>query len=441
MEILARIIWNPFLCLLYLFLGFIFLCITDLLAWKKGFKVFIKIIFNDTSRYSGRLISHSKAFFAMLSTTVGIGNLAGVGTAIHLGGPGALFWMWMSALFGMSFRLASTYLVVKYRPSNTNSVSFATPMAYFEKYLRGKWRIIITLIAGLILTQGVILSNLVQSNSLAHAVHNRYQIPNFIIAGVLTFFVALVILGGVRKIVDFTSVVTPWIMVFYVLSGLFILCSHPLVTLESLRKVFYYAFTPYAMTGGVAGYAVFQAMQFGVSRGIFSHMSGLGTSTFFQGANEDPPEMGAFMSTITPFVDTVIICSITGLVILSAPYWQDHTGAFLTLNSFQLQLGVIGDVVVIVSLMFFAFTTILGFAHISERCFVYLGGKNVFKYRLIFLAVTFAGPFLNLIFIWSLSDIIIGLIIIFHLFPLLFITLINLPTMLKDLKGVPGTRP
>lgn len=145
--------------------------------------------------------------------------------------------------------------------------------------------------------------------------------------------------------------------------------------------------------------------------------------------------MGAFMSTITPFVDTVIICSITGLVILLAPYWHDHTGAFLTLESFQRQLGFIGDIVVIISLTFFAFTTILGFAHISERCYVYLGGKSVFKYRFAFLAVTFIGPFLNLIFIWSLSDIIIALIIVFHLFPLLYITLIKLPEMLKDLKS------
>jgi len=436
MENLAKLIWNPFLCLFYLLLGLLFLYITDALAWRKSFRVFLRIIGNDKSSYSGRLVPHTKAFFSTLSTTVGIGNLAGVGTAIHLGGPGALFWMWMSALLGMSFRTTSTYLAVKYRPTDTNSASFATPMAYLEKYVKNEWRFIIPLVAGLILVQGIILSNLVQSNSLAHALHNRFDIPNIIVAVFLTFFVSLVILGGVRKIVDFSSVVTPWIMGFYVLAGLFILLSHPLVTIENLRQVFYYAFTPYAITGGVAGYAVFQAMQFGVSRGIFSHMSGLGTSTFFQGANEEPPEIGAFMSTITPFVDTVIICSITGLVILSAPHWQDHTGAFLTLESFQEQLGFIGDVVVIISLMFFAFTTILGFAHISERCYVYLGGKSVFKYRFVFLAVTFIGPFLNLIFIWSLSDIIIALIIIFHLIPLLYITLIKLSQMIKDLNNI-----
>ena len=436
MDIIAKLIWNPFLCLFYLLLGFIFLSITDALSWRKSFRAFLRIIRNDKSSYSDRVIPHTKAFLSTLATTVGVGNLAGVGTAIHLGGPGALFWMWMSALFGMSFRMASVYLAVKYRPTDINSVPFATPMVYLEKFVKNEWRFIIPLVAGLILAQGIILSNLVQSNSLAHALHNRFDIPNVIVAIFLTFFVSTVILGGVRKIIDFTSFVTPWVISFYVMAGIFILLTHPLETLESLRQVFYYAFKPYALTGGVAGYAVFQAMQFGVSRGIFSHMSGLGTSTFFQGANEERPEIGAFMSTITPFVDTVIVCSITGLVILSTPYWHNHTGAFLTLEAFQLQLGFIGDVVIIISLLIFAFTTILGFSNISERCFLYLGGKNVLNFRLVFLGVTFIGPFLNLVFIWSLSDLIIALIIIFHLIPLLYITLINLPEMLKDLNNV-----
>jgi AGCS family alanine or glycine:cation symporter len=191
---------------------------------------------------------------------------------------------------------------------------------------------------------------------------------------------------------------------------------------------------PYSIAGGVAGYTVLQAMQFGVSRGIFSHMSGMGTSAFLQAANKDAPAKGAFMSAMTPFVDTIIICSITGLVILSVPNWKYQTGAHLTAACFEAGLGFFGQIVVIISLIIFALTTIFAFAHIAEKCFKYLGGVNFFYYRIFFLVVVFLGPFLNLRFVWSLSDIIIAMIIIFHLIPLLFITLKNRKKMCKDLQ-------
>ncbi len=436
MDILAKLIWNPFLSLYYLLLGAVFIYITDAIALKKSFRVCLKIFQNDKSSSNDRLVPHTKGLLSTLAATVGIGNLAGVGTAIHLGGPGALFWMWMSALIGMFFRMCSTYFAVKYRPADTKSLSFATPMVYLEKYMKGDLHFITPFIAGLIFVQGVVLSNLVQSNSLAHALHDRFDIPNIVVAVLLTLAVAAVVLGGLRKIVDFSSAIAPWMIFLYIIVGMFILLSHPVRTLISLGQVFYYAFTPYSIAGGIAGYTVFQSMQFGVSRGVFSHMSGLGTSTFLQGANEEPPAIGAFMSAITPFVDTIILCTITGLVILSTSFWQDITGAYLTLESFEFGIDFVGEVVVILSLIIFAYTTITAFSYISEKCYKYLGGKNIFGYRLIFLSVTFTGPFLNLNFVWSLSDVIIGIIIIFNLIPLLKITLLNLRGMLKDLHAL-----
>jgi len=237
-----------------------------------------------------------------------------------------------------------------------------------------------------------------------------------------------------QKIVKYLSAIAPWMIMFYVFAGIYILVSNPSNSLMAIKSVFYYAFHPLSFVGGVTGYAVLQAMQFGVSRGVFSHGGGLGGTVFLQAANEDPPAEGAFMSAMEPFVDTIIICSVTGLVILSAPYWPNTTGAFLTLASFDLGLKTFGEIVVILSLIVFAFTTITAYAYIGEKCFKYLEGKNTFAFRIIFLCVTFVGPFLNLAFVWSLSDVIIAMIILFHLVPLSWITFQNRHMMLKELK-------
>lgn len=329
-------------------------------------------------------------------------------------------------------------MALKLQPADVKSLSFATPMSYLEKYMTGRWRFISQIVAGLLLIQGVVLYNLVQAHSLAHAVHNRFDIPNLLIAFLLTLCVGIVILGGLKKIVNYSSIITPMVIALYVVSGMLVLLFHPLESLHALGQVFYCAFRPYSIAGGIAGYTVFQALQFGVSRGVFSHMSGMGTSTFLQAANKEAPAMGAFMAAITPFVDTIIICSISGLVILTGPYWEHQTGAYLTAISFEAGLGFAGQIIVIISLIVFAFTTIIGFAHISERCFMYLGGRDTKKFRIILLCVTSIGPFLDLRFVWSLSDIIIAAIIVFHLIPLLYITLINHIEMCKELQALAG---
>lgn len=435
-DTLAKWIWDPLLSLVYLEIGVIFLIVTRAMAWRKSFRVCARVIRTDSSPTGDRLIPHGKALISAIAATVGIGNLAGVGTAIHLGGPGALFWMWMSALFGMSYRMASTYFAAKCQPADTSSPLFATPMAYLEKYMKGRWRFIPVLVAGLILAKGLVLYNLVQSNSLAHALYSRFDVPNIATAALLTCFVAMVVLGGLRRIVGLASAVVPWVIVLYVMAGLLILLLHPSLALKALGQVFHYAFRPYAVVGGLAGTAVLRSMQFGVSRGIFSHMSGEGVASFFQGANKEPPEMSALMAAITPFVDTVVICSITGLVILCGSDWQHETGAYLTSKSFESGLGIAGQAVVVCSLATFAFTTIVAFAHISERCYEYLGGKERLVYRLVFLSVTFLGPFAKLAFVWSLSDIIIAVLIASHLLPLLYVTLLNFRQFSEDLGSV-----
>ena len=438
METLAAWIWNPLLSLIYLEVGLLFLFLTGAVAFRRTLRSFRNTWKTNSHPSEGRRISHRQAFFSALAAGVGVGNLAGVATAIHLGGPGALFWMWISALVGTSFRMSSTYLAIKYGPKDPNSPLFATPMAYLERFLEKPWRHRIPLLlASLILIKGIVTANLIQANSVAHALSNDFGFSHALVAVLLSGAVILVVVGGIRQIVQYSMAIAPWMLVGYLLLGLFVLLSEPTKTVAAISSVFQYAFYPYAVGGGVAGYTVLRTMQFGISRGIFSHGSGMGIAPFLQGANNDHPAHGAFMAVVVPLVDTLVICTITGLVILSQGSWPDWTGAFLTVTSFQAVLGGAGKGLVIAALVIFAFTTIINWAYFSERCFEYLGGKNILAYRWFFAAVTFCGPFFPVAFIWSVGDVLIGLIIITHLLPLTYIVLRLRPIIMKDLETEP----
>ncbi len=436
METLSSWIWNPVLSLVYLEIGIIFLFVTRATAWR-GLVAGLKAAWRGGSgrKTTGDEVTHHHAFVAALAATVGVGNLAGVGTAIHLGGPGALFWMWVSALIGMSFRMSSAYFAIKLARRGTEAELFATPMLYLSSLLEEPWRRMTTTLAALMLLCAV-ASNLVQSHSIAHAVSDNSLSGDILVAVVLGTMVALVIVGGVRSIVGACVTAMPWLLVGYFGIGWFILLGHPGETLNALGSVFRYAFEPFAAAGGVLAYTVLEAMQFGISRGVFSHSSGLGYAAFWQGANKDDPAHGAFMAAAVPVVDTLVICTTTGLVILVAGLWGDRTGALLTVSSFQYFLGDAGRVAVTVALSAFAFTTIINGAYFSERCFRYLGGKTELPYRKFFVSVTVIGPFMPLVPLWSIIDILVGLMAITHLLPLTYIMIRHAPTMLADLSMV-----
>ena len=368
MDALAAWIWNPFLSLLYIEIGLLFLVLTRGLALRRSFGVLQKI-WHDRAVKGGadRHISHRSAFIAALAATIGVGNVAGVGTAIHLGGPGALFWMWVSAVAGTSFRMCSVYFSIKYGAKETSSPLFATPMGYLVKFVGRSWPRLAPILAGLIMFHGLVSANLIQANSVAHALTNQLNISKFVVAFLLFLAVAFVVIGGVRSIVNVSERLLPWMIGLYIGGGLIILIANPLDTLDSIRWVVQSAFHPYALGGGVVGYSVMMAMQFGVSRGVFSHFSGLGVAPFFHGANDDHPARGAYLAAFIPIVDTLVVCTITGLVILSMGDWRELTGAYLTATAFQLGLGEAGRVLIIACLGMFAFTTIIGWAHFSER--------------------------------------------------------------------------
>ncbi|MBF0132883.1 MAG: sodium:alanine symporter family protein [Magnetococcales bacterium] len=434
MDTIAAWIWNPLLSLIYIEVGLVFLILTRGLSLRLPLTVFKQLRrLEKQSKTKDSHISHLKAFSAGIAASVGVGNLAGVGTAIHLGGPGAMFWFWVSAIVGSSFQMCSAYLAVRHGPKDVNSPLFATPMSYIVKFTGHSWPKLAPLLAGMILFHGMVSANLIQANSVSRAVANQMGTSDLIIAIVLFIAVAGAIVGGVQSIVDISAFLAPWMILLFVASGLLILIQNPLATSQSLQHILQSAFHPHSFGGGVAGYTVMMAMQFGVSRGVFSHFSGMGTAPFLQGANDDHPAVGAYMAALVPLVDSLIVCSISGLVILSVGDWQQFTGAYLTAVAFQTGLGDLGRIIIFICLGIFAYTTIISWAHFSERCFQYLGGTNLIAFRWFFSGVTFCGPFMPVAFIWSLADVVISLMLLFHLLPMTYIVVKTSPELLKDL--------
>ncbi|MEO5341800.1 MAG: amino acid carrier protein [Gammaproteobacteria bacterium SHHR-1] len=423
MDTLAAWLWNPFLSFLYLQIGLLLLILTRFAAWRRlgaG-------LWRGTQASSGgpqheRHLGQGRAFLTALAATVGVGNWAGVSTAIHLGGPGALFWIWVSALAGMSMRMCSTWLAMRYQPEDHDSPLFATPMGYLERFMDQGRSWIPLAIAGQMLLLGL-FSALIQSNSVAHAVEDQVGGSHLLVGLLLATGVAVVVLGGLRKIAEVSSVIVPLMVLLYLLAGLTILLSDLTATGAALAEVWHYAFQPYALGGGLAGYTVMQALQFGLSRGIFSHSSGLGTAPFTLASNTGDRRQNALLAAQVPVVDTLIICTVTGLVVLTQGDWQNLNGAYLTVQSFSAHFGEIGRLLLLGVLIFFAYTTVITWSYFAERCFNYLGFHQINRFRWLLIACVFIGPFFPVKLIWSTGDLLNGLILLLHLLPLLWLVI------------------
>jgi AGCS family alanine or glycine:cation symporter len=419
--------------MVYLGVGVAFLVLTGGAAFRRSLSVFAATWRAGGASTTAYRVAHKDAFISALAASIGVGNLAGVATAIHLGGPGALFWMWVSALAGISFRMSATYLAIKHRPANPADLAYATPMAYLEKFFPMGRYALPKSFALLVLVSGLVNANLIQSNSVAHSLTMNFGFSALSVAGLAMLTVALVILGGVKWIVSVSVAVAPWMLIAYLSVGCVVLGSDAARSIDTLLSVFQSAFRPDSVAGGVAGYAMLRSLQYGVSRGVFSHGSGMGLAPFFQSANADHPARGAYMAALVPIFDTLLVCTVTGLVVLSSGYWQVSTGAHLTVSAFENALGSTGKTVVLGCLIVFSLTTVISWAHFSERCFEYLGGTNLLRYRALFCGVTFLGPFFPVALVWSIADVLVGLLIIVHLLPLTYIVAKRAPTLQRDL--------
>lgn len=371
-------------------------------------------------------ISHYRALMAALSGTVGTGNVGGVATAIALGGPGALFWMWITALLGMATKYGEAVLGVKYRTTDRVGEKAGGPMYFLDRGIGGPaGRSMGLLFAIFAAVSAFGIGNTVQSNATSSYVEATFGVPLWVTGLVLMVLAGFVILGGIKRIGTLAGYLVPFMLVLYLVGGLVLLAVNASEIPGAIGLIFSAAFTGQAATGGFAGAGVLIAIQFGVARGIFSNESGLGTGGIAAAAaRTTAPVRQGLVSMTQTFIDTIIVCSITGLAIVVTGSWtQDIDADLLTHEAFSTGMGTFGATMVTVVLALFTFTTLLTWAYYGERNIVYLFGRSgVLPYRLVFIALIFVGSILTLEFVWTFATMMNGLMAIPNLLGLLLLS-------------------
>ena len=394
-------------------------------ALKQAFRPHPKK--DDGSDHEGD-VSHFGALMTALSATIGTGNIAGVATAVVTGGPGAVFWMWITAIFGMATKYGEGVLAVKYRVTNSKGEMSGGPMYYIENGLGKKWKWLAFLFAffGVMASFGI--GSTVQANSVAQAVHSSFGIDTWITGVVLTLITAFVVLGGIQSISRVSSVVVPFMAVLYIVGGLVVVAMHFDLLLPALKVIMHDAFTGQAVAGGVVGTVI----RYGVARGVFSNEAGMGSAPIAAAAAKtDHPVRQALVSMTGTFLDTIIVCSITGIVLVmgilqsngGAFAVPDLKGAALTTATFDAMLSGYGGWVVTIGLIFFAYSTTLGWCYYGEKCVTYVfGDKSVPIYRVIYVATVMLGTVLSMDMVWAAADTFNGLMAVPNLIALLLLS-------------------
>ena len=355
--------------------------------------------------------------------TLRLPYIVGVATAIKAGGPGALFWMWMAAFFGMATKYAECLLAVKYRTVDANGNISGGPMYYIEKGMGKKYRPLAILFAAFgVLCAYFGIGTFAQVNSIVEITQITAGIPVTYTGIAITVLVAVITIGGLQSIANVASKIVPFMAMLYLITTVGILIIFADQLPSAFASVIDGAFTGTAATGGFLGATVMMAMRNGVARGVFSNESGLGSAPIVAAAAKTkwPAEQGLVSMTGT-FIDTIIICTLTGLTLVVTGVWKgDLNGAAMTEQAFSMGLPAFGSMLLLVGLVLFAFTTILGWNYYGERCVEYLiGVKAILPYRIIFIILVACGPFLKLEAIWILADIVNGLMAIPNLIALL----------------------
>jgi len=371
-------------------------------------------------------ISHFQALMTALAATVGTGNIVGVATAIALGGPGALFWMWMTGLVGMATKYSEALLSVRYRVPDGRGGQAGGPMYYLTNGIPGVGRLLGLAFAFFAAVAAFGIGNMVQSNSVAGALNNAFNVPTWISGLVMALAAAAVILGGIRSIGRFTGIFVPLMIAAYMLGSGAILVRYAAEIPDAFALIFRSAFSGTAATGGFVGAALAQAIRFGVARGIFSNESGLGSAGIAAAAAKTvEPARQALVSMTQTFIDTLVVCTFTGLAIIVTGVWSSGlNGVALTQEAFSTGLGSDwGSLIVTVGLSMFAFSTILGWSYYGEKSVEFLFGyRSVKPYRVIFIVAVFFGAVRSLDFVWSISDVMNGLMALPNLVGLLLLS-------------------
>lgn len=430
-KAINNLVWGPPLLLLLVGTGVYFTLRLGVFQIGKLPTAF-RLIFSSDQSGQGDVSSFA-ALCTALAATVGTGNIVGVATAITTGGPGALFWMWVAAFFGMATKYAEGFLAIKYRTKDANGQAAGGPMHYITLGMGQKWKPLAVFFA----ISGVLVALLgigtfSQVNSITASLETSFGLEPPLVSVITAISIAFVVFGGIEKISDVSTKIVPFMAILYILASITVLAVHWDQLLPTLALVFKSAFTPAAAVGGFAGGTVQQAIQRGIARGVFSNESGLGSAPIAAAAakSDNPVEQGLISMTGT-FIDTLIICTLTGFTILVTDQWsvEGLAGAPLTQAAFATVFGNTGSIALTISLVLFAFTTILGWSYYGERCIEFLfGTKSILPYRLVFVAMVALGGFLKLDLIWTIADIVNGLMALPNLIALLALS----PVIIKE---------
>lgn len=429
-DCLNGFIWGPVMLVFFLLVGLMFtlrtgvfqithikqwLDVTFLSLFKKGNK---KILRTD-DKHS---ISQFQSLCTALAATIGVGNISGVAVALAMGGPGAIFWMWLSAFLGMMTNYAENTLGIKYRYRNEKGNWIGGAMIYIEKGLGWKWLAVIFSVFCALASFGI--GNISQGNEIANGLKNSFGIPNWVTALFIMLFVGLVIVGGIKRIASVTEKVVPFMAITYIIGALVIIFSNVTEVPAAFGAIFSNAFRFKSMGGGVAGFTIMVAMKRGISRGVFSNEAGLGSSVMVHSASDvKEPVIQGMWGIFEVFADTIVVCTMTALTILtSGVYNLDAyeacavngtelaeagllSGVALTSSAFETVFGSFGNKFISIAVMLFAFSTILGWSYYGERAIEYLFGvKAIPIYKVFFLVVIFIGCRISLDLVVNISD-------------------------------------
>ena len=424
LDTVSGIVWGPITLSLLLGVG---------IYLTFGLKAFpitnmaygFRSLFKKDGKQSDGDISSFQSLMTALSATVGTGNIAGVATAIFLGGPGAIFWMWVTALFGMATKYCEAFLAIYFRERNSKNNIVGGPMYYIKNGLDKKYHFLAYLFAAFGMVAAFGIGNGVQVNSVSQVINIEFGVSQSIIGFTIAVLVAFVILGGIKSIGNVASKLVPIMSLLYILGGLIIIIDNYSLIPKMFFLIINSAFTETAATGGFAGATISMAVRFGVSRGVFSNEAGLGSSPIAHAAAQtnNPAKQGS-ISMLEPLIDTLIVCSITAFVVLISGEWLSGiNGAALTTSAFDQGLPIFGKYIVIFGLILFAFSTIIGWSYYGEKCAEFIFGEKVIPiYRLLWIIIIPFGAIIKLNLVWLIADIMNGLMAIPNLIALILLS-------------------
>lgn len=435
-QAISNFVWGPFMLILlvgtgvYLTVGLKGITIRKI---PDAFKMLLKGRDKEKLEGAGD-ITPFQALMTSLAATVGTGNIAGVATAIVMGGPGAIFWMWVTAIFGMATKFSEAVLAVKYREQKDTGDFAGGPMYYIKNGMGEKWNWLGWAFALFTALAAFGIGNTVQSNSVARAAEQSLGLPYWVTGLILMFFTYIVVIGGIKRIAEVTEKLVPFMAVVYILGALFIIILNIGELAGAFALIFKSAFNGHAAVGGFSGAMMAQAIRFGVSRGVFSNEAGLGSAAIAHAATttKQPVKQGT-IGMLGGFIDTIIICTLTALVIIMSGVWTNgQTGAELTTMAFTKSLPGPGGLIVAFGLIFFAFSTILTWSYYGEKAVEYIFGSRLIKaYRYLWVIMIFIGAVGNLKVVWAMADAMNGLMTIPNLIALLVLS----PVIFRESKA------